>query len=533
MENASLALLNGNILTLNSSMPRAEAIAVRDDKILAVGGNGKIRRYISAGTRIIDLEGKTVVPGLTDCHVHMLALGRFLVDLDLRNVNSIEELKKELKAFADKKRSGEWILGGRWDHEKFSEKRYPTKWDLDSAVADKPVLLLRVCGHVAVANSKALELAGITKASASPKGGEIDKDAETGEPTGILRENAIDLVQRAIPKPGLKEIKKACYLACRKAVENGLTRVHWIVGSPKEIRAVFELYRENRLPLRVYFGVPVEYIGCLADSGLTTGFGNEMVKIGFIKILADGSLGGRTAALEEPYTDKPETRGMLMYSQRKLNTLVFTAHKAGFQVAVHAIGDRALNAVLEAFENALRKTPRKGCRHRVEHVSLVNNRLVKRLKRLGVILSVQPHFVVSDFWITDRLGRKRARWAYAFKSFIRNRLVVAGGSDCPVEPINPLLGIWAAVTRKNFPEESLTVEEALRLYTVNAAYASFEEYVSGTIEEGKWADLTVLDRDLTSIPPDEIRNVKVEMTIVAGRIVYDASLGFQIEESFR
>ena len=523
MGKASLVLLNGNVLTLNPSMPRAEAVAVRDDKILAVGENGKIRRYVGAGTRVIDLEGKTVVPGLTDCHAHMLALGRSSADLDLRNVTSIEELKKLLKAFADKKRFGEWILGGRWDQEKFAEKRYPTRWDLDSAVADKPVLLLRVCGHIAVANSKALELAGVTKALASSRAGEIDRDAETGEPTGVLRENAIDLVRQAIPKPGLKEMKEVCYLACRKAVENGLTRVHWIVSSPKEIRAVFELYRENRLPLRVYFGVPVEYLDCLADSGLTTGFGNEMVKIGFIKILADGSLGGRTAALEEPYADEPKTRGILLYGQRKLNNLVFRAHEAGFQVAVHAIGDRALNTVLKAFENALRKAPRNGHRHRVEHASLVNNRLVKRLKRLDVILSVQPHFAVSDFWITDRLGRKRARWAYAFKTFLRNGLVVAGGSDCPVEPINPLLGIWAAVSRKNFSEESLTVEEALRLYTVNAAYASFEEEVSGTIEEGKWADLTVLDKDLTCIPLDEIRTVNVEMTIVAGRTVYEAS----------
>ena len=524
MENTSLVLLNGNVLTLNPLKPRAEAIAIRNNKILAVGKNIEIKRYINKETCTINLKGKTVIPGLVDCHAHMLSLGRFLTALDLRDVKSIGELKQKVKEFADKAPYREWILGGRWDQEKFAEKRYPTRWDLDSAVREKPVFLLRVCGHIAVCNSKALELAGITENTVPPEGGSIDKDAETGKPTGLLRENAIKLIRRIIPKTKREEIEEACLLACQEAVRNGLTCVHWIVNSPEEIRAVFKLYREKRLPLRIYFGVPAEYLDYLIGSGLTTGFGNETVKVGFVKILADGSLGGRTAALEEPYSDKPETRGMLLYEQKRLNSLVLKAHEAGFQVAVHAIGDRTLKAVLKAFSNALKKTPRKEHRHRVEHASLVNERLVRRMKRLGIVVSVQPHFIVSDFWIIDRLGKKRARWAYAFKMFLRKGLVVAGGSDCPVEPINPLLGVWAAVARKTFSEESLTVEEALRLYTVNAAYASFEENMRGTIEKGKWADLTILDKDLMSIRPDEIRNVQVKMTIVAGRIVYEAKL---------
>lgn len=520
MEKATLVLLNGNVLTLNPSNPKTEAIAISNNKILGAGENSEIKRYIHEKAKIIDLKGKTVIPGLTDCHAHMLSLGWTLTGLNLRDVKSIEELKQKLKEFVHNMPSNKWIIGGRWDQENLTEGRYPTRWDLDSAVLNRPVFLLRVCGHVAVCNSKALELAGINKRTVPPPGGSIDKDAKTGEPTGILRENALDLVWRAVPKPSQEEIEETCLLACQKAVENGLTCVHWIVSSPKEIRAVFKLYRENRLPLRVYFGVPVEYIDHLIGAGLTTGFGSDMVKIGFVKILADGSLGGRTAALEEPYSDKPETKGMLLYEQERLNSLVLKAHEAGFQVAVHAIGDRALKTVLEVFENALMKSPKEGHRHRVEHASLVNERLVQRMKRLDLIVSVQPHFVVSDFWITSRLGGKRARWAYAFRTFLRHGLVVAGGSDCPVDPINPLLGIWAAVARENFPEEGLTVEEALRLYTVNAAYASFEEKTRGTIEKGKLADLTVLDKDPTSIPSDEIRDINVDMTIVGGRIVY-------------
>jgi len=521
MEKASLVLTNGNILTFNPSTPRAEAVAVYDGKILAVGENNEIKRYINKKTRIIDLKGKTVVPGLTDCHAHMLGLGRFLTALDLRNVESIRELKRKVNKFADKKPKDEWILGGRWDQEKFAEKRFPTRWDLDSVVRDKPVFLLRVCGHIAVCNSKALELAGITKTTLPPFGGSIDKDPETGEPTGILREKALELVRHVIPKPSQEDVEKACLLACQEAVRNGLTEVHWIANSPEEVRVVFKLYQEKRLPLRVYFGVPVEYLDHLVNSGLTTGFGNDMVKIGFVKILADGSLGGCTAALEKPYSDNPETRGMLLYKQKRLNNLVLKAHNAGFQVAIHAIGDRTLKNVLKAFEKALGKAPKR-LRHRVEHASLVNESLVKHMKRLGIIASVQPHFIVSDFWVIDRLGEKRARWTYAFKTLLQQGLVVAGGSDCPVEPINPLLGVWAAVDRKLFPEESLTVEEALRLYTINAAYASFEENTRGTIERGKWADFTVLDRDVTKIPPKEIRRVRVEMTIVAGRVVYKA-----------
>lgn len=519
MLEAKLAILNANVITLNLKQPRAEAIAISDGKIVAVCSNKEIRKYITNRTEVIDAKNKTVVPGFVDCHAHMTGFGRSLKALDLRNVRSIKEMQRKLREYADKNSEKSWILGGRWDQEKFAERRFPNRWDLDAAVADKPVFLMRVCGHVGVANSVALQQAGITRET-TVEGGEIDLDESTGEPNGMLRENAIELVWKAIPKPSQRELEDACFLACRKAVEAGLTGVHWILDSADEIRAVQKLYSEGKLPLRVYLGISVELLDELASLGLFTGFGDDMVKIGFVKILADGSLGARTAALKNPYFDKPETSGMMLYTQRKLNKFVLKAHKAGLQLAVHAIGDQAMEAVLKAFLKALRGFPRENHRHRIEHCSVLNPKLIRRMKCLGLIASVQPHFVVSDFWVVDRVGKARARWVYPFKTLMDEGLVVASGSDCPVEPINPLLGIWAAVARKSFPEEGLTVEEALRTYTLNAAYASFDEEKGGSIEVGKFADLTILSDDLLEVSPDRIKDVVVDMTIVGGKVVY-------------
>jgi len=519
MSESTLVVLNANVVTLNQKQPKAEAIAIQNGKIITVGSNKKVWKYIGKKTKVIDAKNKTIVPGLVDCHVHMTGFGQFLQTLNLRNVESIKEMQQKMQKYAQKNPEKNWVLGGRWDQDKFAEKRYPTRWDLDAAVADKPVFLIRVCGHLGVANSRALQLADISKET-TIESGKIDLDEATGEPNGILRENALGLVWKAIPKPNLKELEKACISACKKAVKAGLTCVHWIVGSAEEIRITQKLYLNGKLPLRVYLGISADLLDQLINLGLQTGFGNDMVKIGFVKVFADGSLGARTAALGKPYSDKPETRGIMLYTQRKLNRLVSKAHRAGLQLAVHAIGDRAIETVLKAFENALKKHPRKNHRHRIEHCSVLNPKLIKHMKRLGLIASIQPHFVVSDFWVVDRVGKHRARWVYPFKTLMKEGLIVTSGSDCPVEPIDPLLGVWAAVTRKSFAEESLTVKKALKTYTLNAAYASFDENKKGTIEVGKFADLTVLSDDLLNVPPDEIKKVRVEMTIVDGKIVY-------------
>lgn len=519
MLEATLAILNGEIVTFNPKQPKAEAVAIQNGRILSVGSNKEICKYTCKKTKIINAKGKMVVPGFVDCHAHMTGFGHFLQTLELRNTKSIKEIQRKLREYAEKNPEKSWIQGGRWDQERFAEKRYPTRWDLDAAVAEKPVFLVRVCGHISVANSKALQLAGITKQT-TVNSGKVDLDGASGEPNGILRENAMELVRKAIPKPSQKQIEEACVMACKKAVEAGLSSVHWILGSMVELRVLQRLHSEGKLPLRVYLGIPVDFLDELISLGLLTGFGNDMLKIGFVKILADGSLGGRTAALKKPYSDKPETGGMMLYTQKELNKLVLKAHEAGLQLAVHAIGDHAMDVVLKAFEKALKAHPRKNHRHRIEHCSLLNPKLIKRMKQSSLVASVQPHFVVSDFWVVSRVGRERAHWVYPFKTLIKEKIIVASGSDCPVEPINPILGIWAAVARKNFAEESLTVEEALKTYTINAAYASFEEDKKGTIEAGKFADVTILSDDLFKIQPEDIKNVTVEMTIVDGEIVY-------------
>ncbi len=523
MQYADLVLKNANVLTMNPSEPYAEAIAVKDEKIVAVGTNKQIQPWIGKQTKVMNLEGKMVVPGFIDTHVHMIGFERFLTRVNLRGVNSIGETQQLLRKQVKKTKEGNWIFGRGWDQERFREKRYPTRWDLDEVTPNNPVIFTRVCGHICVVNSKALELAGITRDTVAPSGGQIDKDPKTREPTGILRENATDLVWNVVPEQGEEELTEMCALACLRAVEAGLTSVHWLGHSPSEIRILQGLRAKGELPLRVYLVIPVEFLDSLVDAGLVTGFGDHIAKIGSIKILADGSLGARTAALNQPYADDQSTKGMMLYSQRSLNKLVLKAHRAGFQLAIHAVGDRTTDVVLKAYEKALKESPAEDRRHRIEHASVLSKNLIQRMKKLGIIASVQPHFIVSDFWVEKRLGRARARWTYPFKTLIRQGVLVTGGSDCPVEPISPLLGICAAVSREKFPQEKITVEEALRIYTVNAAYASFEEKIKGSIEAGKLADLVVLSDDLRKIEPNKIRDVKVEMTIVGGRIVYTAS----------
>jgi len=515
---AESAFINGVIFTPSG---RAEALAVYKSRILKIGTNEEIKSLIGPKTKVIDLKGKTVLPGLIDAHVHLSGYGLALTQLDLRGTSSIEELKKAVKEKALSLSKGEWILGRGWDQELFKEKRYPTRWDLDEVSPENPVFLRRVCGHIAVVNSKALEIASITKETEDPPRGKIDRD-ESGEPTGILREWAMDLIYEKIPPPNLEQLKEALARAIKEAVKRGLTTIHFICSDrfPDELRALQLLKKEGRLLLRIYLVPPYDFLEKLEEIGIIAGFGDPMLKIGGIKILEDGSLGGRTAALEEPYADMPEKKGMLIYSPEELKEMVLKIHKAGFQAAIHAIGDRAINVTLDAIEYAIKHEPRDH-RHRIEHASVVNPKIIERMRKLNVVAVCQPHFIFTDFWAKDRLGPERTRWTYALKS-LRENVVVVGSSDCPVEPIDPLRGIWAAVTRPFLPEnEKLTVEEAIEIYTKGGAYASFEENEKGSIEEGKLADLVVLSEDPTKIDPDKIKDIKADMVVVDGKIVYE------------
>ncbi len=520
MMRVELVLFNGKVITMNPSQPRAQAVAVRNGEILAVGLDKEIKPLVGKKTRTIDLKGRTVLPGFIDTHIHVAGLGRSLTPINLRAADSIEELQKRLEEQVQKVPKGRWITGRGWDQERFAERRYPARWNLDESSPDNPVVFTRVCGHICVANSKALEMANITRQTVPPPWGQIDKDAETGEPTGILRENAMNLVLDLVPPPNEEELVQACGSACRKAAEAGLTSVHWIINSVDEIRAIKELRRRGKLFVRVYILVPGELLEQVTGLGLYTGFGDDFVRIGSLKVFANGSLGARTAALREPYCDEPATKGLMHYSQEELDALVLKAHMAGLQLAMHAIGDKAVDMVLTALENALMEAPRGDHRHRIEHASVLNEDLINRMKRVNVIASVQPHFFVSDFWVADRVGVKRARWVHPFGTLINEGITVTGGSDYPVEPMNPLLGIWAAVARGAFPEEQLTVNEAVRLYTIRAAFASFEEDRKGSIERGKLADLVILSQDPHEVFPETIKDIEVEMTILGGKIVY-------------
>jgi predicted amidohydrolase YtcJ len=519
---ADLILVNGHIVTLNPAQPNAQAVAIRHGKLLAIGTTKQILAYERKETKKIDIGNKTVIPGFIDAHVHGASLGRSFSQIQLRPAKSIEDIQQEVRHWAETTPTGQWIIGRGWDQDKLIGRRYPSRIHLDQAAPHHPVFLIRVCGHLGVANSEAMRLAGITKHTEAPPGGCIDKDP-TGEPTGILRENALGLVFDILPEPSGEALTNTCFQACHKMVEHGITTAHWIISSAEEMRVLRKLNERRELPLRIYALIPVEYLHHLVGLGLSTGFGNDRIKIGSVKALADGSLGARTAALKHPYDDAPDTEGMLLFSRRQLERIVKTAHEADLQVAIHAIGDRTIEIVLKTIEKVLREAP-KAHRHRLEHASVLNPRLIRKMKKLGIIASVQPHFVISDVWIADRLGNARARWTYPLKSLIEEGILAIGGSDAPVEPVSPLLGMHAAVAREAFPEERLTIDEALRLYTLNAAYSSFEEDVKGSLERGKFADLIVLSENPYQTAPHQIKDIRVEMTIVGGQIVYDRSL---------
>jgi predicted amidohydrolase YtcJ len=514
---ADLVLTDGNVLTMNSSQPSAEAVAINEDRIVKVGTNKEISQWIGDATKVINLQGRTVVPGLIDSHIHVGDFGKFLAWIDLKDTDSIEAMQQRIRERAQKIPEGRWIIGSGWDQARFAEKRYPNFRDLDEASPDNPVILYHQCGRVCVVNSKALESAGVTNETTSPSGGTIEKDAETGEPTGVMRENATDLVWKTIPEPSEEEIIESVRLACKKIVEAGVTSIHWIVASSTEIQVIQKLRAEDRLPLRVYIIAPANILDQTSSGSDSTD------RYLGIKVFVDGSLAARTAALREPYSDSPASKGQLLYSKKELDALVVKAHKANFRLVMHAMGDQAIDMALAAIEKALMEEPRKNHRYRLEHASVLNRELIQRIKRLGMMVSVQPKCVISEFSVwsaVDRLGSERTRWLYPLKTLIKEGIRVIGGSDCPMEPLSPLQGIKAAVTREFFPEEQITVDEALRMYTVNAAYASFEENLKGSIEEGKLADLVVLSGDPKTVSPSKIGDINVDVTIVGGKVVH-------------
>jgi len=530
---ADLIFKNANIITMDEKNPRAQAIAIRGDKILAVGSNQQIERFRGKGTEVLDLEGKTVVPGLIDAHMHLISLGKSLSILNFVGTSSLDEILKMVKGRVEKVKPGEWILGRGWDQNDWPIKEFPTRWDLDKVAPQNPVYLTRICGHMVWVNSKVLEMAGITKETKAPEGGKVIYDPSTGEPTGVFVDQAIDLVERVLPPPTYQQKKEYAKRAIQECLRVGLTEVHDASVDLEMVKIYKELLREGNLPLRLYLMLrgPGREVEAYLEKGPEIGLGDHRLTIRAIKLFADGSLGSRGAALLEPYSDDPGNRGLITINPDTAYGIMVRALERGFQVCTHAIGDSANRMVLNLIEKALKEHPKKDHRFRIEHAQVIAPEDIPRFAQLGVIPSMQPIHCTSDmYWAEERLGPERVKGAYAWRSLLDTGVRIPGGSDAPVESVNPLWGIYAAVTRQDHkgwpeggwhPEQKVSREEALRMFTLDAAYGAFEEKIKGSLEKGKLADLTVLSKDIMTVPAPEILQTEVLMTVVGGRIVFE------------
>ncbi len=526
---------NGSFYVLPNETRKREALASYEGRIIYVGDRDAAKDSFPANVtpEVVDLEGRTVLPGFIDSHMHLMSLGLGLRNLSLSDVRSISDLKAAVKAQAEKTREGEWVLGRGWDQDYMREKRYPNRRDLDEAAGEKPVYLTRACGHLAVLSSKALEICGITRDTPDPDGGAIDRD-QYGDPTGVLRETAQELAYSHVPEPGMDTLVETTKDAMNYLLARGITSVHTNdgYGGYAGVRETYRKAHESGIPLRIYWDLPVDNLDELARTPLRTGDGDDYFRIGAVKMFADGSLGGRTAALEEPYSDDRSTSGILVNSEATLKEWVYRAHSLGMQVAVHAIGDRAARVSLEAINDAQSRLPRISLRHRVVHAQILSPHLISEMKRLGIVADIQPKFVTTDLrWAEERVGH-RMRCSYAWRTMLRAGVPLAGGSDCPVEPPDPLWGIYAAVTRKDmegnpksgyYPNEKVSVSDAVHMFTLGAAYAAFEEDAKGTLEPGKLADFVVLSRDPFAVTSDSLKDIEVLMTVVGGKVAHQKS----------
>jgi predicted amidohydrolase YtcJ len=535
---ADLIIVNANVKTMNARQPSAEAVAVIGTRIVAVGSNSEIRQYAGGGdTRVIDAKGALVLPGFNDAHVHFMSGGFQLSSVDLRDAATPQEFAERIRRFAEKLPHGRWITGGDWDHERWASADLrsaplPTKELVDSFTPDRPVFVSRLDGHMALANSYALRLAGITRDTPDPPGGLIVRDSKSGEPTGILKDSAMAPVYSKIPEPGFEEKLAAARAATEHAARLGVTSVQ-DVSAGADVAVYQTLLDRGELKTRIYAVAPLGAWKQLADVGVRKAFGSDMLRIGGLKAFSDGSLGSTTALFFDPYGDAPETRGLGSgLPEGEMLKRVQSADRNGLQVMIHAIGDRANQEVLAIYERVAREHGDRDRRFRIEHAQHLRAAEIKRFAALGVVASMQPYHAIDDGrWAEKRIGPERIKGTYAFRSLLDAGAVLAFGSDWTVAPINPLLGVYAAVTRRTLdgknprgwvPEQKVTVDEAVRAYTFGSAYAEFADGVKGTVAPGKLADLVILDRDIFRIDPVEIEKARIVTTIVGGRVVYES-----------
>lgn len=536
-QDADLLLQHGHIVTMDSARQVFESMAIRDGKILAVGGEDALKNCAAARTALLDLHGRTVLPGLIDVHTHAMvwvkSILRGEIDASYPAVRSISDITKAVAKRSAKLSPGQWILGSGWDDAKLAERRYITRHDLDAVSPNNPVYLTHDSGHLAVANSAALKLAHVTRDSKDPQGGVIEHDA-SGEPTGILKDTAMGLVFNLVPGDPPEINLQAAKLISQKAAQVGLTTIHDIYISSEEMRGYQQAHDRGWLKIRVQMSPRIGSIADserLADMGVHTGFGDDQLKFGAAKMFADGGMGARTIAIYSPgVIGEPNNLGVLRWSPADMQKAHLITARAGWQLETHAIGDRAIDEVLDSYAAVIQQLGLEDPRFRIVHAGISTPAIQKRLRELNVLVDGNPPFV---YWIGswfEKYGPERVRWCYPAKSYIENGIIEAAGSDVPVTPISPWWGIWAAVARRELktdqvlaPEERISVEQALTLYTRNGAYAGFEENIKGSLERGKLADFIVVDRDVLTVPTDELKDVKVLQTFVGGRKVYDAS----------
>lgn len=524
------AFINTKIYTVSERQPYAEALIIEGNKILSVGSEEEIKKLINKDTKVIDLQGKLMLPGFIDNHVHFISGGFYLLGIDLRPANSTSEFKQILKNYASKF-PGKWITGGYWDHEKWEVTDLPTKEMIDEVVSDQPVFVDRLDGHMGVANSFALKLAGITKDTESPEGGLIVKDPKTGEPTGVLKDNAMYLITKHIPEPTADENYQALLAALDEAKKLGITSVQDITYGDA-LTAFQKAKDEEKLTCRIFTRWPIADYKDHVEKSIKAGFGDNLIRMGSLKAFADGSLGSSTAWFFDRYDQDTMTTGLAMdiITDGSLEKWPLDADKNQLQLSVHAIGDRANSYMLDLYEKIINKNPKWDRRFRIEHAQHVRFEDIKRFAELGVIASVQPYHCIDDgVWAEKRIGAERIKYTYPFKSFLDAGVKICFGTDWYVAPLNPLLGIYAAVTRRTLdgknpdgwiPEQKISVEDAIKCYTLNSAYASFEENLKGSIEPGKLADLIVLSDDILTIDPVRIKEAEVVMTVFDGKIIY-------------
>ncbi|HSM05975.1 MAG TPA: amidohydrolase family protein [Longimicrobiales bacterium] len=525
---ADLIVMGGSVWTGEPGAPLAEAVAVAGGRIVEVGTAGRVDRLRGPDTRVVDAAGASVLPGLIDSHTHFLTGGFQLASVDLRDADTPQEFVRRIAAFAGTRPPGTWILGGSWDHERWGGELPHRSW-IDSITPDHPVFVTRLDLHMGLANSRALELADVSPEEPSPPGGEIVREEGSGRWTGILKDDAMQFVQRAVPDPTPDEWDRALAAAASHALSLGITQVHDVDGW--QSLAVYEraLVRDQ-LPLRVYAVVPMSSWERLRDRVEERGRGDERLWWGGLKGFVDGSLGSTTAWFHEPYADAPGTSGLMTTDTSALRRWILDADAAGLQAVVHAIGDRANDWLLDAYEEMISRNGPRDRRPRIEHAQHLTRDAIGRVAGLGVVASMQPYHAADDGrWAEKRIGPERIRTTYAFRSLLDAGARLAFGSDWTVAPLDPFLGIDAAVTRRTLdganpggwvPEERITLEEALGAYTADASRAGFSERFSGTLSPGKAADLVVLDTDLFQLPTTELGSVRVERTFVGGVEVY-------------